>query len=89
MENEVVNNYQVIVTNIKWNGKSQTIVAKKMNANDLPEQMSIDIPIGVLNEINKKPSEEANIIEQFVYNLLYKKFGREVNRCQVWLPLED
>ena len=89
MENDIVeeDGYQVIATNIKWDHVAQLPSAKKTMQEDLPDQMSIDIPVGVLNEISKKPSEEANIIEQFVYNLLYKKFGREANYCQIWLPL--
>lgn len=83
----IVEGYQVIVTNIKWDKKAWTVAAKRTNESELPDQMSIDIPNGVLNEIKKKPSEESNIIEQFVYNLLYKKFGREANYCQIWLPL--
>ena len=85
--NENGNAYQVIVTNIKWNSNAHSFIAKKTNKDDLPEQMSIDIPNGVLTEIKKKPSEECNIIEQFVYNLLCRKFGREANYCQIWLPL--
>ena len=87
-ENENIDSYQVIVTNIKWDEKARSIVAKKTDITELPEQMSLDIPNGVLNEIKKKRSEESNIIEQFVYNLLYKKYGREVNHCQIWLPLD-
>lgn len=87
MEYEVEDGYQVIVTNIKWNSNARSAMAKRQSKDDLPEYMSLDIPNGVLVEIKKKPSEENNIIEQFVYNLLYRKFGREVNYCQIWLPL--
>ena len=87
MDEPTNDGYQVIVANIKWHDKVSSTIAKKTNKEELPDQMSIDIPVGVLVETKKKPSEEKNIIEQFVYNLLYKKYGREVNRCQIWLPL--
>lgn len=83
------NGYQVLVCNIYWGKKAYSAAAKKMQPSDLPAQISLDIPTGVLAEIKKKPSEESSIIEQFVYNLLHKKFGHEVNNCQIWLPLED
>ena len=87
MEYNTEDSYQVIATNIKWDSHARSAAAKRLNQDDLPEQMSLDIPAGVLGEIKKKPSEESSIIEQFVYNLLYRKFGREVNYCQIWLPL--
>ena len=87
MDNTTEDSYQVIATNIKWHDKVNSAAAKRVSQSELPEQMSLDIPVGVLTEIKKKPSEESSIVEQFVYNLLYKKFGREVNRCQIWLPL--
>lgn len=43
--------------------------------------MTLDVPKALLAEIEKKPSEESSIVESFTYNLLYKKFGREVNNC--------
>ena len=85
---EEANNYQVLVCNISWDTKSNTPFAKKTTQSDLPVQISLDIPVGVLTEMKKKPSEESNIVEQFVYNLLYKKFGHIANRCQIWLPLD-
>ena len=86
MEEE--NSYQVFVCNISWGSKTRTGQAKKGQA-DLPNQISLDIPDAVLKQANKDKANFNDIIEQFVYNLLYKKFNREVYYCQIWLPPES
>ena len=86
MEN-TTDSCQVLVCNIHWGSKANTSVAKKpSNRDELPDQISLDIPAGVMTEIQKKPAEEYLIVESFVLNLLYKKFGYEVNDYQIWLP---
>lgn len=88
--NETVeeNQYQVLVTNIMWNKHS--FVPTRSNKNpEFPDQLTIDIPTRVLNEAKKKKNVFNDIVEQFIYNLLYRKHNCEVNRCQIWLPLED
>lgn len=55
---------------------------------ELPEQMTIDVPAAVLQQANKNKSSFNDIIEQFTYNLMTKKFGCELRHCQIWLPLE-
>lgn len=80
--------YQTLVCNICWGTKVYTGAAKKISQDDLPAQISIDIPNAVLEQANKSTNNFNDVIEQFVYNLLFKKFGREVNRCQIWLPFE-
>ena len=82
------NGYQVLVCNIAWGSKVHSGMAKKIHQSELPSQISLDIPETVLQQANKNKASFNDIIEQFVYNLLYKKFGREVNCCQIWLPLE-
>ena len=81
--------YQVLVTNIYWDSKAINAAAKKMSKNDLPVQMSIDIPSQVLQHANKNMTAFNDIVEQFIYNLLTKKYGHEVNSAQIWLPIED
>lgn len=82
-------NYQVLVCNISWSTKTYSSAALKANHGELPAQISLDVPQSVLDQAKKSKSNFNDIIEQFVYNLLAKKFGKEVNRCQIWLPLED
>lgn len=81
--------YQVICANICWSNKSKSGQVKKDNRAELPNQMSIDIPNAVLVQADKKQNNFNDIIETFCYNLLTKKYGREVTYCQIWLPLED
>lgn len=81
--------YQVFCCNIYWNSKSSDYRGRKIRYNELPTQMSIDIPESVLNQANKNKESFNEIIEQFCYNLLTRKNGYEVNSCQIWLPLED
>ena len=82
------NGYQVLVCNIAWGSKVHSGTVKKTNQSELSSQISLDIPEAVLQQANKNKANFNDIIEQFVYNLLCKKVGREVNRCQIWLPLE-
>lgn len=82
---ETTESYQVLVCNIHWDLKSATHKAKNV---ELPAQLALDIPENVLNQARKKGNVFNDIIEQFAYNLLTRKFGCEVYSCQVWLPLE-
>ena len=82
------NRYQVLITNIAWGRNTSMKAAKRDNDDELPLHMQIDIPDGVLREANKKKSNFNDIIETFCYNLLTKKYFKEVNRCQIWLPLD-
>ena len=88
METNIEPSYQVLVCNICWDSKAYSTYGKKISQTDLPIQMSIDIPSSVMQQANKNKSSFNDIIEQFVINLLYRKFGHEVNNCQIWLPLE-
>ena len=82
------NKFQILVTNIAWN--TQSFKPTKNNKSpEFEEQITLDVPQSVLNETNKKHNDFNDVIEQFVYNLLYRKYSCEVNRCQIWLPLED
>lgn len=79
--------YQVLVCNIFFDlstkSKSTYQQSKKT---DLPTQISLDIPENVLEQARKSKSSFNDIVEQFVCNLLYRKYGHEVNSCQIWLP---
>lgn len=79
--------YVVFVCNIHWDSK--TIYNKKNTKEELPSQMSFDIPSSVLVQANKNKKDFNDIIETFCYNLLAKKYNHEVYNCQIWLPLED
>ena len=81
--------YQVIVANIYWNSKSKVFNGKKNGNAELPTQMSLNIPDQVLEQAKKSKNNFNDIVEQFCYNLLTRKYNKEVNSCQIWLPLED
>ena len=76
-------NYQILVCNIHWNINS---ASHKTKVDELPAQLALDIPESVLKQANKKSNVFNDIIEQFAYNILTRKFGCEVCSCQVWLP---
>lgn len=84
-ELEETESYQVLVCNIHWN---IALASNKAKINELPVQLALDIPENVLNQARKKNNNFNDIIEQFAYNLLTRKFSCEVCSCQVWLPLE-
>lgn len=81
--------YQVLVCNISWDEKLSKNAHNKNNNEELPKEMSLNIPENVLTQAKKNNNDFNDIIETFVYNLLYRKFGHEVNRCQIFLPSED
>lgn len=82
--------FQVIVCNIHWSTSSSSYKNKNSVKTELPDQTTMTIPESVLNQANKTKSQTAfnDIIEQFIYNLLTRKFNCEVANCQIWLPLE-
>ena len=77
--------YQILVCNIYWNHSTAN---SKTKLSELPAQLALDIPENVLVQAKKKGNVFNDIIEQFAYNLLTRKFGCEVGSCQAWLPLE-
>lgn len=81
------NEYQVIVANIFWNHSNKK-TNKKKSDEELPAQMSLTIPDQVLMQAKKNNNSFNDIVEQFCYNLLTRKYGCEVNSCQIWLPLD-
>jgi len=88
MEDNENKPYQILVCNIKYGTKVHNGAAKKITQADLPDQMTLDVPSTVLQQAEKNKENFNDIIEQFTCNLLYKKFGRDVNFCQIWLPIE-
>lgn len=87
--NIVTENYQVLVTNIKWHKEAiGQYRVKHDNYDALPTQFTLDIPENILNHKNTKAYNVNDAIETFVYNFLTKKYEHEVNCCSIWLPLE-
>ena len=76
--------YQVIVCNIHWDIST---ASRRTVVSELPEQIALDIPENVMNQASKPENDFNDVIEQFAYNLLTRKFNCEVCSCQVWLPL--
>lgn len=91
MNGQVADSYQVIVTSITWNKKSirANHVVQYSQENDLPTQMTYDIPEGVLQQARGKKNVFNDVIESYIYRALTNKFGHEVYHCQIWLPLEN
>ena len=77
--------YQVIVCNIHWDIST---ASRRTVISELPEQIALDIPENVMNQASKPENDFNDVIEQFAYNLLTRKFNCEVCSCQVWLPLK-
>lgn len=77
--------YQVIVCNIHWDIST---ASRRTVISELPEQIALDIPENVMNQASKPENDFNDVIEQFAYNLLTRKFNCEVGSCQVWLPLK-
>ena len=85
-ENEEVNDYNVIITGIKWNKETVSkYKSKKDFYNTLPEQVVITLPESVTK--HEKTSNFNDIVETFTYNYLMKRYNHIANYCQIWLPL--
>ena len=84
-EIEYKDSYQILVCNIHWDTSTAN---RRTVISELPEQLALDVPENVLNQAKKKSNDFNDVIEQFAYNLLTRKFNCEVCYCQVWLPLE-
>lgn len=86
------NGFQILITGISWNKHTTKALSAKAYISkdeELPEQFTLDVPENVLNQAKKVNNEFNDIIETFVYNFLTRKFGHEVQHCQIWLPLEE
>ena len=83
-DTEYKESYQILVCNIHWDTNT---ASRRTVISELPEQLALDVPENVLNQA-KKNNDFNDVIEQFAYNLLTRKFMCEVSHCQIWLPLE-
>lgn len=85
------NRYQVYVNDISWNPEQiQTYQARaSRNAHDyksLPASLTFDVPATVVAQAEKNSKNTLeDIIEQFIYNSLTRKFMHEVYSCQIWI----
>ena len=64
MEANEANAYQILVCNIKYGTKVHNGAAKKIAQADLPDQITLDVPITVLQQANKNKENFNDIIEQ-------------------------
>lgn len=79
--------YNVIVTGLKWNNESVgKYRSKKDFLNKLPEQTVVVLPENVTK--HKNSDNFYDIVESFVYTYLMKRYNHIANYCQIWLPLE-
>lgn len=86
-EEQNIENYQVLVTQITWNKNTIKGFSKKSPVDQLPDQCSVDLPKQLANQ-EKQPNFKDNV-ETFIYNMLTRRYGHEVYSCQIWLPLEE
>ena len=91
-ENDAVADYQILISDIKWNSKStRSYVVKSDSDVDLPEQFTISLPENKFRQAKKQQkkseTEFRNVIESYVYDFLTHKFNHEVYSCSIFLPL--
>lgn len=80
MDEVQLDGYQILVVNIKY-GKE---IGSKLK--EKPDMAILDVPDNVLRHKNKEDFED--VVESFAYNTVTKKYGAEVYKCQVYLPLD-
>lgn len=82
--NEENDGYQIMVVNIKY-GK---VLSNKVK--ERPSMVTLDVPEAILKIRNRGDEQRfLDSVETFAYNTVMRKYGAEVNYCQVWLPLEN
>lgn len=82
--------YQVYINDISWNSEmiSTNYQGKKdhrLNGESLPNQLTFDIPLNVVENAKKNQNDMYDIIETFICNTLTRKFMHEVWHCQIWI----
>lgn len=88
--NDENSRFQVYITNMKW-GRDTTGVgfkSKYASKRNLPESMTFDVP----DSITAKSVSDAQLnddIETYTYNTLSRKYGKELEFAQLWLPLKN
>lgn len=73
--------YQILVVNIKYGKELNGKIKNK------PSMTVLDLPDNII-KCQKNEDKFRDSVETFTYNTLTKKYGAEVNNCQIWLPLE-
>ena len=86
-EEQNIENYQVLVTQITWNKDTIKGFNKKAPVDQLPDQCTVDLPKQLASQV--KQSNFKDNVETFIYNMLTRRYGHEVYSCQIWLPLEE
>lgn len=85
------NKYQVYVNDISWNPnqiQSYQVRASKnvYDYKSLPKSLTFDVPATIIAQANKNNKNTIeDIIEQFIYSSLTRKFLHEVYSCQIWI----
>ena len=85
------NKYQVYVNDISWNPNQiqsyQARVSKNVyDYKSLPKSLTFDVPATIIAQADKnKKNTIEDIIEQFIYASLTRKFLHEVYSCQIWI----
>ena len=80
--NTEVPDNQIQVVNIKY-----TKTDKTRQSTIIPDILSFEIPEGLL-KVKSNTEKFISELETFVYNSISRKYGVEVNFCQIFLPLE-
>ena len=81
MINQIIEDgYQILVVNIKY-GKDVNRRVK-----DKPSMVVLDVPDSILKCKNQIEKFKDNL-ESFAYNTITRKYGAEVYKCQIWMPI--
>lgn len=86
-EEQNIENYQVLVTQITWNKDTIKGFNKKVPVDQLPDQCTVDLPKQLASQVKQLNFKDN--VETFIYNMLTRRYGHEVYSCQIWLPLEE
>ena len=81
-DNDIGNDYQIMVVNIRYGNP----LGEKRKPG--PEMATINVPEAILKQMGNW-EKFLDVVEQFAYNTVSRKYGYEVSHCQIYLPFDE
>lgn len=86
--NEENSRFQIYITNMKWGRDTfgAGFKSKYASKRNLPDSMAFDVPESITSK-SMSDTQLKNDVETYTYNTLSRKYGKELEFAQLWLPL--
>ena len=81
---ETDNGYQILVVNLTYDREKLRNKSK-----DIPDPLILTVKDEKILGLDHFSQDFNDAVETFVYDLVHSKYGTELYRCQIYLPLEN